>query len=51
VIDYYFILDKDECNYTNHGCDANARCNNTMGSHTCNCNVGFNGNGTHCEGT
>jgi hypothetical protein len=50
VIDYYFILDINECTNMTHNCDANARCNNTIGSHTCHCNEGYQGNGNNCDG-
>ena len=50
VIDYYFILDINECTNKTHDCDADARCNNTIGSYTCHCNEGYYGNGTNCNG-
>ena len=31
-------------------CDLNAECNNTVSSYTCSCMVGYEGNGTVCEG-
>ena len=30
-------------------CHPNATCTNIPGSHLCQCNAGFSGNGTHCE--
>ena len=46
----FFITDRDECNTTNHGCHVNASCNNFDGSYFCQCNQGFSGNGTNCNG-
>ena len=28
----------------------NAKCNNTLGSHTCECQPGYTGNGQNCKG-
>ena len=47
---YFFNIDINECNTTNHGCHINASCTNLIGSHFCTCNLGFSGNGTHCNG-
>lgn len=33
-----------------HNCNQNAVYNNTNGSHTCACKLGFTGNGLECEG-
>ena len=43
--------DINECssNDTNN-CDKNALCTNTLGSFSCYCNKGYDGNGTHCAG-
>ena len=43
-----FILDQDECAGGNF-CDANATCNNTDGSYTCDCKTGFIGDGFTCN--
>ena len=32
-------------------CHHNASCTNTEGSYTCNCQSGYSGNGSICEGT
>nr|XP_058958110.1 adhesion G protein-coupled receptor E5-like [Pocillopora verrucosa] len=40
--------DVDECNSTIPVCDANAECENTIGSHRCSCKAGFTGNGKKC---
>ena len=45
----FFLTDVNECAGENV-CDANAMCNNTDGSYTCQCVEGYSGNGTHCEG-
>jgi len=39
-----------ECNREPRPCDANATCNNTVGSFTCACNDGYTGDGETCEG-
>ena len=31
-------------------CHDNATCNNNNGSYSCNCNSGYTGNGTYCQG-
>ena len=47
----FFNSDDDECYNGTADCDTNAACDNTIGSYTCTCNTGYNGNGTICEGT
>ena len=44
-----FFEDINECNGTND-CDENAQCNNTIGSYSCTCNVGYVGDGLNCTG-
>ena len=44
------FIDHDECANRNHSCHANATCHNTIGSHNCSCNEGFNGDGLNCTG-
>ena len=34
MIDFYRIIDIDECSINSDSCDVNAVCNNTHGSHT-----------------
>jgi len=34
-------VDIDECADNSNGCDANAKCANTVGGYTCTCNAGF----------
>ena len=41
--------DINECNIQSP-CHANATCNNTEGSYTCECNDGFTGDGFTCDG-
>ena len=43
------FIDIDECSL-NLPCDSNAICMDTVGSFTCQCRLGFTGNGTSCEG-
>ncbi|XP_022810601.1 uncharacterized protein LOC111347641, partial [Stylophora pistillata] len=40
--------DVDECNSTIPVCDINAKCVNTISSHSCKCKAGFTGNGKKC---
>ena len=43
----YECTDINECN-GNNSCSLNANCNNTDGSYTCSCRVGFEGDGINC---
>ena len=43
-------LDVDECDLDADDCHANATCNNTIGSYTCECNIGYTGDGYNCTG-
>ena len=43
------FLDIDECK-GNHSCHENANCTNTNGSHVCDCQPGYTGNGQNCTG-
>ena len=49
---YFFFkscfLDVDECLTDQDDCDNNATCTNLIPSFTCDCDIGFTGNGTHC---
>ena len=49
---YNFPLkDINECSNTeDNNCDENAICTNTNGSFTCQCETGYTGNGTTCNG-
>ena len=49
---FFFIcdfIDVDECQ-GNHFCHENANCTNTIGSHVCNCQLGYTGDGQNCTG-
>ena len=51
-IPFFFIcdfIDIDECK-GNHSCHENANCTNTNGSHLCDCQPGYTGNGQNCTG-
>ena len=43
-----FIVDIDECE--DEPCHMNAFCTNSEGSFSCQCNVGYQGNGSVCIG-
>ena len=45
---FNLVLDIDECSSNSHSCDANAVCNNTRGSYTCACKLGYSGDGKNC---
>ena len=40
----------NECLTDNGGCHGNAICNNTEGSHSCECKAGYLGSGLYCIG-
>ncbi|GFW79513.1 multiple epidermal growth factor-like domains protein 8 [Trichonephila clavipes] len=40
--------DLQECLYNLHDCHENATCHNTPSSYTCECNIGFEGDGKTC---
>ena len=42
------FADIDECVLELDSCHDNATCMNSIGSYTCMCNDGFEGNGSHC---
>ena len=44
------FLDVDECDLDTDDCHVNATCNNTFGSYTCECNIGYTGDGFNCTG-
>ena len=43
------VSDIDECS-SEKECHVNATCMNTMGSYTCTCNSGYQGDGRICAG-
>ena len=43
------LIDVDECN-GNQACHESANCTNTIGSHVCDCQPGYTGNGQNCTG-
>ena len=46
----FHCLDIDECELYPHFCgDVNAKCVDTYGSFLCECNEGFEGDGTTCK--
>jgi len=42
--------DKNECETGDDNCDEQATCTNTEGSFTCECNIGYSGDGVYCNG-
>ena len=50
-IAHSFLLDIDECEQESlNDCDVNANCSNTVGSYSCFCHRGFEGDGFNCSG-
>lgn len=45
---FCFFTDENECKY--RPCDVFAHCTNTLGSFSCTCYPGYQGDGFHCEG-
>ena len=45
----YDFTDINECK-GNHSCHVNATCMNILGSHVCQCHVGYTENGQNCTG-
>ena len=43
------FIDVDECK-GNHSCHESLNCTNTFGSHVCDCQAEYNGNGQNCTG-
>ena len=45
------LPDINECSTNNGGCSTNAQCINVIGGiRTCDCNIGFTGDGFTCTG-
>ena len=52
---YFISSDTNECLLPRSDpmadkCHSEATCSNTIGGYNCQCNPGFTGNGTHCQG-
>ena len=47
---FFVIVDINECSALGPVCDANAKCENIIGSYLCSCKSGFFGNGKTCTG-
>ena len=47
---YLLFTDINECTNSTNDCHQNSTCTNSIGSYSCKCNQGFNGNGTSCIG-
>ena len=51
ITESFCLTDIDECSSASqHECDPNANCKNTVGSHSCSCKEGFSGDGRSCSG-
>ena len=46
---FHLVSDIDECSSENE-CHVNATCTNTIGSYSCMCKKGYEGDGTNCSG-
>ena len=47
---WVFCSDVDDCSAANNSCHGKAWCNNTQGSFTCSCKLGYEGDGYNCTG-
>ena len=43
--------DINECDNGQNDCDSNAICSNSIGSYSCTCDTGYDGDGIHCSAT
>ena len=50
VIFVVVYSDVDECTASSPVCDVNAICQNTRGSYSCTCKIGYFGDGKTCRG-
>ena len=50
VVSFFLLPDIDECSASAGVCDANANCQNTLGSYRCSCKAGYTGDGKTCKG-
>ena len=48
---YSYITDINECSTSTDDCHSDATCSNTVGSFTCACKTGYQGNGKACTGS
>lgn len=44
------VADNNECSENTHNCSTNGFCNNTDGSFTFTCSIGYSGDGQNCTG-
>ena len=49
-LQFLVLIDANECNLGTYTCDSNANCINTVGSYTCQCRSGYDGDGHSCIG-
>ena len=47
---FFTLADVNECSRSLDNCHTNATCQNNVGSFTCACNVGHEGDGVDCDG-
>lgn len=45
----YCFSDVDECDTDRHNCSLNADCINGLGNFSCECRVGYSGDGVNCS--
>ena len=50
VVSVFVYSDVDECTSSSPVCDVNAMCQNTHGSFSCTCKIGYYGDGKTCKG-
>ena len=50
LLQFAIFSDVDECTNNDDDCSINGRCTNTVGSFSCACNSGFEGDGKTCTG-
>ena len=48
MYDLIIFIDIDEC--VSNPCDSKATCTNEIGTFTCECDAGYEGNGITCQG-
>ena len=50
ILNFFQILDDDECLDNTDSCHDDAVCTNTKGAYNCTCNNGYEGDGYNCTG-